>query len=167
MDLITRLKGYWDKHGTAVDPAYDYSQFIETSNFQSISANWVVEAPFPMTSQNTFAATNVAMYDAAVALANALAWESNSGYPELNKRQTVIHCASIMTAIGYHEGKGPESGGSVSMVFPMKVVCRTTPSSNQRRQVQAALVKWGESRGVEGICQFVVPESHGVYGNIR
>ncbi len=107
------------------------------------------------------------MYDTAIVLANALAWESNSGYPEVNKRQTVIHCASILAAVAHHEKIGPASGGSISMMFPMKIARRATPSIDQRRQLQASLEKWGESRGVGDICQFGVPESHDTYSKIQ
>lgn len=167
MYFMIQLNAYWDMYGTAIDPDYDYTQFIETSDFQSDPSSWVIETPLPITFKNTLVATNIAMYDTAVVLANALAWESTSGYPEVNKRQIVIHCASILAAVAYHESKGPNSGGSINMVFPMKVVRRATPSNDQRRQIQAALDTWGERRGVEGLCRFVVPERHGIYGNIQ
>lgn len=167
IEIIALLEDYWDKYGTVVDSAYDCSHFIETSDFRGEPTSWVIETPLAVRFSSPATATNIAMYDAAVVLANALAWESNSGYPEVNKRKIVLHCASILAAIIYHEGKGPESGGSINMVLPMKVVCRATPSNDQRRQAQLALDRWGKLRGLEGICGFAVPERHGIYGNIR
>lgn len=52
------------------------------------------------------------------------------------------------------------------MVFPLKVVCRVTPSDDQRRGAQIALRRWGERRGVDGICDpLVIPEREGIYNN--
>ena len=167
-DLIARLQTCWQQCGNAIYPGYDYGSFVESTNFEIESSDWIVEATVPITYRDPFVATSVAMYDAATVLANALIWESGAGFTELYKQRIVIHCASILQAVVYHESRGPNSGGSIQMVFPLKVVCRVTPSDDQRRQAQIALRRWGERRGVDGICNpLVIPEREGVYNDFR
>ncbi len=157
--LIARLQSYWQECGNAIYPGYDYSCFVEYTNFETNSSDWIVEAKGPITYRDPYVAIGVAMYDAATVLANALVWESGAGFTELYEQRIVIHCASILQAVVYHETRGPNSGGSIQMVLPLKVVCRVTPSDDQRRQAQIALTRWGETRGVDGICDpLVIPE---------
>ena len=157
--LIARLQTYWQECGNALYPGYDYSYFVESTNFETDSSDWVIKAKGPITYRDPFVATGVAMYDAATVLANALVWESGASFTELYKQRIVIHCASILQAVAYHETRGPNSGGSIQMVLPLKVVCRVTPSDDQRRQAEIALRRWGEGRGVDGICDpLVIPE---------
>ncbi|KAK3170140.1 hypothetical protein OEA41_009526 [Lepraria neglecta] len=164
--LISLLDTYWNECRQTIQPGYDHDNFAEIENFRADTADWVIKTLLPITYKDIFAATNVAMYDAAVILAHALAWESTSGFSEPNKQRIVIHCASILEAVKYHESKGPSSGGSISMVLPIKVVRRATPSKFQREQAQVALEQWADTRGVDGICKFPDAESEGFYGNI-
>lgn len=164
--LISLLDVYWNECRQTIQPGYDHDNFAEIDNFRADAADWVIKTLFPITYNDVFAATNVAMYDAAVIIAHALAWESTSGFSEPNKQRIVIHCASILEAVKYHESKGPSSGGNLSMVFPIKVVRRATPSKFQREQAQVALEQWADKRGVDGICKFPDAESEGLYGNI-
>ena len=167
-ELIARLQTYWQECGNLITPGYDYSSFAERTNFESDSSDWVVETTVPITYRNSFVASSVAMYDAATVLANALAWQSGAGFTKLYKQRIVIHCASILQAVVYHESQGPNSGGSIQMVFPLKVICRVTPSNDQRRQAQLALRRWGEKRGVDGICNpMTIPERDDVSKNVR
>ena len=167
-DLIARLQAYWQECGHLLSPGYDYSNFIERTNFETDSSDWVIEATVPMTYRDPFAATCIAKYDAATVLASSIVWESRAGFLELHKQRIVIHCASILQAVVYHESCGPDSGGSIQMVFPLKVVSRVTPSEDQRRQAQIALRQWGERRGVDGICDpLVIPEREGIYNHVR
>ena len=60
----------------------------------------------------------------------------------------------------------PTVGGASRRYFSLKVVCRVTPLDDQRRQAQIALRRWGERRGVDGICDtVVVPEREGIYAD--
>lgn len=166
--LISWLRRYWDECADTINLGYDHSRFVELSGFQADATDWIVEETSMTHFEDTFAATNVAMYDAAVVLANALAWEATSGDAGLYKQRIATHCASILAVVSYHEGRGVGSGGSITMVFPMKIVCRVTPSNHQRHLAEAALLKWGKSRGMDGICKFsVVPERNGIYNQIR
>jgi hypothetical protein len=165
--LISWLARYWDECADTINFGYDYSRFIELSDFQNDSQEWIIRETRTAYFEDTFAATNIALYDAAIVLANSLAWEAISGDPEVNKQRIVIHCASILSIVAYHESRGTSSGGSVSMVFPMKIVCRATPSNHQRHQAEAALLSWGESRGVSGICKSrAAPEGSDIYHGI-
>lgn len=167
-DLIARLQAYWQECGNLIAPYYDYSSFAEKTNFESDSADWIIETTVPITYRNPFLASSVAMYDAATVLANSLAWQSSAGFTKLYKQRIGIHCASILQAMVYHESQAPNSGGSIQMVFPLKVICRVTPSNDQRRQAQLALRRWGEKRGVDGICDpLTIPERDNVPNNVR
>ena len=167
-DLIARLQTYWQEFGNVIYPGYDYSSFVESTNFETESSDWIIKPTVQITYHDPFLATSVAMYDAATVLANALVLESVVGSTELYEQRIVIHCASILQAVAYHESRGPNSGGSIQMVFPLKVVCRVTPSDNQRRQAQVALRRWGERRGVDGICDpLVIPKREGIYNHFR
>ena len=167
-DLIARLQTYWQECRNVIYSGYDYSSFFEITNFETESSDWIIEATVPITYRDPFIATSVAMYDAATVLAHALVCESGAGFTELYKQRIAIHCASILQAVLYHQSRGPNSGGSIQMVFPLKVVCRVTPSDDQRRQAQTALRRWGERRGVDGICNpLVIPEREGIYNDFR
>ena len=167
-NLIARLQTYWQEWGNLISPGYDYSSFAERSNFETDSLDWIIETTVPITYRDPFVATSVAMYDAAIVLANSLAWQSGAGSTELYKQRIVLHCASILQAAAFHESLGPNSGGSIQMVFPLKVICRVTPSNDQRQQAQIALGRWGEKRGVDGICDpRVIPEGEGISNNVR
>ena len=92
-------------------------------------------------------------------------WESGAGFTELYRQRIVIQCESILPMV-YHESRGPNSWESIQVVFSLKVVCRFTPSDNQRRQAQITLRRLGERRGVDGICDtVVVPEREGIYAD--
>ena len=167
-DLIARLQTYWQECGNLISPGYDYSSFAERTNFETVSSDWIIETTVPITYRDPFVASSVAMYDAATVLANSLAWQSGAGFTELYKQRIVVHCASILQAAVYHESQGPNSGGSIQMVFPLKVICRVTPSDDQRQQAQIALGRWGDKRGVDGICDpRVIPEREGISNNVR
>lgn len=162
--LISWLARYWAQCADTISFGYDYSRFIELSGFRTDAQEWIITETRTAYFEDTFAATNVALYDAAIILANSLAWEATPGDPEVNKQRIVIHCASILSVVAYHESRGTGSGGSVSMVFPMKIVCQATPSNHQRQQAEAALLRWGQSRGVVGICKSrAAPEGHSIY----
>ena len=166
-EVIMMLKEYWDECGDVIQPGYGHGIFTEAAAFQTDPADCIINSSQPTTFNDIFAASNIAMYDAGTILANAIAWEATSGYPEPNKQRIVVHSASILEAVKFHESQGPNSGGSIVMVFPMKVVRRATPSNAQRDQAQAALDRWGETRGVDGICKFADTESDGIYSDIR
>ena len=167
-ELITRLQTYWQECRDLISPGYDYSNFAERTNFETVSSKWIIEITVPITYRDPFVATSVAMYDAATVLANSLVWQSGARSIELYKQRIVIHCASILQAAVYHESQGPNSGGSIQMVFPLKVICRVTPSDDQRQQAEIALARWGENRGVDGICDpRVIPQREGISNAVR
>ena len=100
-------------------------------------------------------------------LTNATAWEASPLLAETNKQRIVIHCESILSAVAYHERRGPQSGGTLAMIFPLKIVCRVTPSDHQRERAITALFNWGHARGISGMCEFAVPLNEGIYEVIR
>ena len=166
MDLTARLSNYWVTYRTLIDSVFDHARFVELFDLTADLSTWTIETPPSITFKSTLAATNIAMYDAAVIHANALAWEANPRDAEINKRKIIIHCASILAAVAYHENRGIGSGSTISMIFPMKTVSRITPSDDQRRQVLEALERWGERRGVKEACEFARVNGHDIYSNI-
>lgn len=165
--MISWLARFWEECGDTINYGYDYSRFLESTGFQADAKNWIVEEIMPAYFQDTFAATSIALYDAGTIIANALAWESASSKSDTNQQRIVIHCESVLSTVAYHESKGPRSGGTLAMIFPLKIVCRVTPSDHQRQRASNALHKWGSSRGVGGICGFVGPEKRDIYSVIR
>lgn len=165
--LLSWLAQFWDEYHDDINPEYDHSRFAELSDFQTDAAHWVMEETSIADFDDTFAATTIAFYDAATVLANALAWEATDDDPQVYKRRIVTHCASILSVVAHHESVGVGSGGSNTMIFPIKLVCRVTPSDHQRRKAEECLAIWGKKRGVDGICKFAIPEKLGIFRSIE
>ena len=166
LQLRSRLGDFGLEHQHAINSGYHYSRFLEVMDFQNEAKDWKIMDSSPSCFQDPFAALTIALYDAGTILANAIAWEATTRNAEQYKQRIAIHCESILSAVVYLESKGSSSGGTLLMIFPLKVACRTTPSTEQRRRARAALAHWGARRGVDGLCKFSVHESEGVFGRI-
>lgn len=153
LQLLKRLGHYWKDFTDEVDADYNYEQYKEITDFQTSAADWVMKSIQAARFRDANAARNIANYDSAIILTNALLWESGSGPSEGHMQKIFIHSASILAAVAWHKSIGPQSGGAVSLVFPMKVVYQCTPSDHQRKQAHEALVTWGEARGTEQLCK--------------
>lgn len=167
--LLSRLARFWQENSEVINASYNHGRFFEASGFEHDAEDWVIEESKPGHFYDTFAATNIALYDATCVLTNALAVEAMpiSVSTKPYKRKIAIHCASILSIAACLESKGPSSGGSLIMVFPIKTVCRATPCYSQRKQATDALERWGASRGIDGLCTFRVDEKFGIYDTIR
>ena len=163
LHIISQLGTYGLEHQDVINSSYDYSRFHEITNFQSDARSWIVEDASPACFRDPFAAVTIALYDGGLVLANALAWEATPRNSKYYKERIVIHCESILSAVAYFESRGPSSGGTLLMIFPLKAACRTSPSDDQRRRVRAALAMWGTRRGVDGICKFQAHETEGIF----
>ncbi|KAL6713244.1 hypothetical protein ACLMJK_009365 [Lecanora helva] len=132
-------------------------------NLQTDQEDWVIQKVDPYGFRDAFVARNVAFYDAGIIVVLSLASEaSTSGLTPSEANRIVIHCESIMSAVAYHEDLGPYSGSTTEMIFPLKTICRATPSAQQKQRAYLALARWGSSRGVDGICKFGLPLQHAI-----
>ena len=165
--LSSRMAGFWDEYGQMLSPDYQHARYHETSDFQADAEDWVLEETSPPNFDDPFAASIIALHSAGNILANALTWEATSDDPFLNKQAIVIYAESILSAVTYHERTGTSSGGTLAMIFPMKTVCRVTPCADQRRRAGAALQRWGERRGIDGLTRVMLPEKESIYNKIR
>lgn len=80
------------------------------------------------------------MYDAANIIAPKL-HAAALPTPEIRDKRMMFHGASILASVGYHESQGPFSGGSFSMVFPIKIIFLLSPSDWQTQTAQETLLK--------------------------
>ncbi|KAI9841166.1 MAG: hypothetical protein M1837_000954 [Sclerophora amabilis] len=149
--LLSLLDQFWEQHRWQVDPDYDkrwYSNYLmEECGLRDVASPYGGGAIFT----NTFTATFTALYDAAniIVLRNLTA--ASSPTTGIHSRRITAHAASVLASIAYHEAAGPFSGGSFSMVFPLKVVCFLSTSERQRSAAQEALLSWGANRGMTDI----------------
>lgn len=76
----------------------------------------------------------------------------------------VLHGSSILAAAAYCHSQG-KGNVSFSMVFPLKSLCLLALDEGQRVLARSVLLRWGEERGLEGICKLASPSyldrSHG------
>ncbi len=151
--LAIRLEEYWKEYGDDIDDLYSHEQYYEVSDFQGHPEDWIITSLQPVTFRDTFAATNIPDYDAAVMLAHTLLMETFPESLEVYNQRIAIHCESILQACAFHQKVGLWSGGDVSMVFALKSVEACTPSRRQRGTSAEELAKWGATRGVAGICK--------------
>jgi hypothetical protein len=160
--IFTRFIQFWDDQKSQFDP--DYDQRIEeiTLLIQDDEANQrslSLTPPF----QSSFAAYFASMYDAGSIIAlGHLATASLC--PDVYKWQMVLHGASILASVEYHEMHGPINPAAFSMIFPVKLVCLLSPSEIQRDIAREALARWGEKRGLADSCQSTpsyLDRSHG------
>jgi hypothetical protein len=148
--VLHRLDQFWETHKSEIDPKYDdrVASQIETGHYHTIE----FESPY--------AATVTSLYDSAnVIVFTSLA--SASCTPDTYYWKATIHAASILASIAFHEAQGPLSGGSFSMLFPMRIISLMSPSQEQRVVAHEALVRWGKDRGLAGVCitRVTSPES--------
>ncbi len=72
--------------------------------------------------------------------------------------------ASILAAAAYCETQG-QGNVSFSMIFPLKTLCLLSPEEGQRVMARSVLLRWGEERGLVGMCKVAAPSyldrSHG------
>ena len=138
--ILNRLNQFWEFHKSEIDPNYDFriKSHVETGYCPTI--------PF----ESVLAATFTSLYNSANIIAfTYLAPISTT--PDTYYRKATVHAASILSSIAYHESQGPTSGGSFSMLFPIRIVSLMSPSEEQKELAHQALVKWGEKRGLDGV----------------
>ncbi len=147
LDMIARLDEYWNTNRHVISEIYDYAWF---------SGPWDGSVPNPEPEngfRNSFAASIIAHFDGAKIILNGLLSlvSPNQSDQEFYKRQMMIHSASVLAATRYQDRIGALTGGTLLMVFSLKVVIRASPSKPQRAEATAALLKWGSERGIGGI----------------
>ena len=160
LGLIARLDEYWETYRHELGPNYRYSWFSGPSDGSGPN-------PEPKECfRDTYSAYTIAHFDGAkIILSGMLTLIS----PDLQCYEDLMmtHSASILAAMRYQDGLGALTGGTVLMVFPLRVVVKASPSKPQREEARAALLKWGAERGISGISsQFSenhAPSSRQVY----
>jgi hypothetical protein len=147
---ICKLSQWWSLHREEVFGDYSYDEYIEPA------IPTVFDAPRINTFPDTATATTIAYYDTAIVFVqHLLSFVSEN--PAICHSLVKQHAASALAAAKYHESCGPYSGGTFMMIYPLKVICLITPCDKQRRQAQRALLTWGMTRGLEGVCKEAEP----------
>lgn len=160
LELIAVLDEYWETNRHELGPSYRYSLF---------SGPYDGSLPNPEPKEcfrDTYSAYTIAHFDGAKLILSGML-TLISPNEQCYEAQMMTHSASILAAMRYQDGMGALSGGTILMVFPLRVVVKTSPSKSQREEARAALLKWGAERGISGISsQFSenhAPSSRQVY----
>lgn len=165
--ILSQLDQFWTQHKLDIDPYYHRrvhaNSSIREEGSQSIGDTLAAsseELPF----RDPFRATFTAMYDSANIIALKYI-SATSSAPEKYYQHMTVHAVSILASVAYHEAQGPSSGGTFSMIFPVKIVCLMSPLEELRSSAREALFRWGGNRGVNDICTVCVPEIIGRVAN--
>jgi len=165
--ILSQLDQFWTQHKLDIDP--HYHQRIRTNSSLreegSPSIGDILRAssrglPF----RDSFTATFTATYDSANIIALRYI-STTSSAPEKYHQRMTVHAVSILASVAYHEAQGPSSGGTFSMIFPVKIVCLRSPSEELRSYAREALFRWGSNRGVNDICTVCAPAIMGRVAN--
>lgn len=162
--IFRRLIEFWDEQKPIFDPDYN-QRFEELAALIEEDETNQGFLPFIPPFRNSFAAYLASMYDAGsiIALSHLAAASLCS---DVYKWQMILHGASILASVSYHETQGSINTASFSMIFPVKLVCLLSPSEVQRGIAQDALSRWGSQRGLLDICRGMEPSmedrSHGL-----
>lgn len=152
LELIAMLDKYWETYRHELGPNYRYSWF--SGPYDGSRPNPEPKECF----RDTYSAYTVAHFDSAMLILSGIL-TLISPNEQCYEASMMTHSASILAAMRYQDGMGALTGGTVLMVFPLRVVVKTSPSKPQREEARAALLKWGAERGISGISsQF--SESH-------
>ena len=158
--ILSQLDQFWMQHKLDIDPYYHRRVHANSSLREEGSpsiGDTLGAFSRGLLFRDSFRATFTAMYDSANI--QALRYISaTSSAPEKYHQRMTAHAASILASVAYHEAQGPFSGGTFSMIFPVKTVCLVSPSEEQRSSAREALFRWGDNRGVNDICTVCAPE---------
>lgn len=144
LELIAMLDEYWETYRHELSPNYRYSWF---------SGPYDGSLPNPEPKEcfrDTYSAYTIAHLDGAKLILSGML-TLISPNEQCYEAPMMTHSASILAAMRYQDGMGALTGGTVLMVFPLRVVVKTSPSKPQREEARAALLKWGAERGISGI----------------
>jgi hypothetical protein len=140
---ISKLSDWWAYHGPAIFGEYDYANYVK-------DPSWT-----PPQFYDTNTASNIAFYNTA----NIFVYHMQSiGLGMPTEHLLTMHASSVLAAARFHQSQGPQSGGTFTMVYPLKAVCMMTSDDEQRKQAQAILLEWGKVRGVDGACKSAAPQ---------
>ena len=158
--ILSQLDQFWTQHKLDIDPYYHrrvHANFSLREEGSPSIGDTLGASSGGLPFRDSFRATFTAMYDAANICALRYL-SATSSAPEKYYQRMMAHAASILASVAYHEAQGPSSGGTFSMVFPVKIACLMSPSEEQRSSAREALFRWGSNRGVNDICTVCVPE---------
>jgi hypothetical protein len=142
-ETVDRLSEWWTSHGPAIFDDYDYAHYVQ-------DWNWT-----PPEFHDATVATTIAFYNTASIFLQHL---QRIGLGMSTEHQLTMHASSVLAAARFHQSRGPQSGGTFMMVYPLKSVCMMTPDEEQRREAQEILLEWGMERGIEGTCRVAAPQ---------
>jgi hypothetical protein len=160
--IFKRLTKFWDEQKPQFDPAYDARIDQITTLIQDDETNQR-SLSFTPPFVSSFAAYLTSMYDAGCIIALGYL-AAASLCPDAYTWQMILHGASILASVAYHETQGPINVASFSMIFPIKLVCLLSPSEMQRDIARDTLQRWGSKRGLADSCQMApsyFDRSHG------
>lgn len=159
---LKQLTTFWDEQKQHYDPHYDRRiEEIISLIREDESAQQSLSSTLPFIS--SFAAYLTSMYDSGnIITLRCLA--AASLCPDAYTWQIILHGASILASVAYHEIQGAINTGSFSMTFPVKLICLLSPSEVQRDIARDTLQRWGSRRGLVNSCQVApsyLDRSHG------
>ena len=111
-----------------------------------------IEPYFP----DAFAATCTALYHASVIILYALLTFC-SGEADVYDPQIAWHSGQILGSCTYLMANRFSSASTVMMVFPLKIMCRSSRNELQRQEAYEILELWGQSKGIQGIRTQAAP----------
>lgn len=152
LGLMAKLDEYWKTNRHELGPNYRYSWF--SGPYDNSCPNPEPKECF----RDNYSAYTIAHFDSAKIILSSMLTLITPN-PQCYEELMMTHSASILAAMRYQDRVGVLTGGTVLMVFPLRVVVKASPSMPQREEARAALLKWGAERGISGISsQF--SESH-------
>jgi hypothetical protein len=147
--LLKRLQGWWQEDYVEEQAALgaDANSFGEPDPFSASS-----EPYFP----NAFAAACTASYHAAnIVLYTIFALYDGASYT--CEAEIEWHSRRILASCSYMIANRAPSSGTVMMVFPLKIMWRCCHNPQYTRAAFEILEKWGEKKGILGICTQAAP----------
>jgi hypothetical protein len=147
---INSLSAWWSTHQA---PMMKHDGIPSSSGFPTLGTS-----PSPDSFTSPLAATSVAYYCSAQAIATCL---SDLAAPFKQCDELLVRYISfILSAVEYHRACGQYSGGTFMMIYPIKVALFRSPCPHQKEELRKALLDWGRERGVEGVCTSGAPLWH-------
>jgi hypothetical protein len=146
--LLRRLQEWWWEYAEEhASHGRDANSFGEPQS--SSTSN---EPYYP----NAFAAACTASYHAAMIVLYAMhtfcSYEAHT-----YEAQIEWHSSRILVSCSYMMMNRTSSAGTVMMVFPLKSMCRCSQNQLQKQAAFEILGKWGEKKGIHGICSQAAP----------
>lgn len=146
--ILRRLQEWWQEYAEEhASHGRDANSFGEPQP-SSVST----EPYYP----NSFDAACTAQYHAATMVLCALLTFCSYG-TQTYEAQIEWHSSRILASCSYMMMNRTSSAGTIMMVYPLKIMCRCSLNQLQRRTAFEILGRWGQKKGIHGICSQAAP----------